>query len=247
MVNKNLLLVGGIALAVVLAIAFAAFGLSGGGPDATPTPTPAANATDSPTPTPTATATPSPTTSPTATATPTATPTPTATVIATPTPTPVEDADVDTAAVIAAVEAELAAYQDNPETDTDEAMSTEGNIAETLSEMATLHSRRMATAGRIAHDIDGVTTEDRYERYSEIRDCRVQNNGGTYTVPYHDMEGIERVDIGDRNASELGNALADALVFDNHAREVLELEDASHLGVGVAIEGRKAYVTIAVC
>lgn len=240
--NKNVLALAVVVLTVAAGVAVGV-GVPGGdqGTTGTPTVTPTATAA------PTATATPSPTATPTPTATATATPTPTATPTMTPTPTATPRPELNESAVAAAVERELAAYQDDPTTARDESMTTSGTTADALAAMAANHSARMAAAGRLAHTIGGVTTDDRYERDEHLRDCSVVDDGGNYVLERREMEGVARVDVGGRTETAVGRALADELVFDDHARRVVELDNADRLGVGVAIEGGDAYVTVAVC
>ncbi|MFB6118772.1 hypothetical protein [Halosegnis sp.] len=249
MVNRNLVAIGVVVLLLLVGGAAAFVGLPLGGGDTTPTPTPRTTATSTPTatvtPTPTATPTSTPTATQTATATPT--PTPTATPTATPTPTPASVEAPNASAVAAVVESELTAYQDDPETQADESMATNGTIASALSEMARNHSAQMADVNRVAHTIDGVTTDDRYERDPTLTDCAVRDNSDTYVLEREEMEGLAQTTVTSSSTEDVGQALADALLFDTHDRRVLELDGASHLGIGVAIQDGQAYVTIAVC
>ncbi|WP_153952548.1 CAP domain-containing protein [Halosegnis longus] len=230
--NKNLLPVTVVVLAVVvIGVGATQFG---GQATAPSTPTP-----ESPTPTPTAT----PTATPTPTGDGTATPTPTVT----PTPTPTPAPTVETARIERAVEQDIRAFQDDPTTVGNEAMNTGGQIPAALSAMAERHSEQMATAGRLAHTIDGSTTADRYAQNGTIANCRVVNNQEQYVVAKETMEGFVRVPrVGDDPAT-VGQRLVDHLLSDDQARRTLELENADHIGVGVATSDEFVYVTVAVC
>ena len=229
--NKNLLAVGVVVLVLVGGLGATQLGGQG---TTTPTPTP-----ESPTPTTTAT----PTATPTPTDNGTATPTPTRT--ATPTPTPVPT--LDTARIERAVERDIVAFQDDPTTVGNEAMSTEGQLSAALSVIAERHSEQMAAAGRLAHTIDGSTTADRYAQDDTLENCRVVNNQEQYVVAKETMEGFARVPrVGDDPAA-VGQRLVDRLLSDDQARRTLELENAEHIGVGVATSDEYVYVTVAVC
>jgi len=228
-VNKNLLAIAVVMLVVVVGLGATQLGGQGTSPS-TPTP-------ESPTPTPTAT----PTTTPTANGT--ATPTPTPTPTATPTPVPT----LDTARIERAVEQDIVTFQDDPTTVGNEAMNTEGQIPTALSTMAERHSEQMAAAGRLAHTIDGSTTADRYAQNDALANCRVVNNQDEYVVAKETMEGFARVPRVGADAETVGQRLVDRLLSDDQARRTLELENAEHIGVGVATSDEYVYVTVAVC
>ncbi|RNJ27107.1 hypothetical protein Nmn1133_10765 [Halosegnis longus] len=61
------------------------------------------------------------------------------------------------------------------------------------------------------------------------------------------MEGFARVPRTDYSEQEFGSRLVDRLLSDNQARRTLELENADHLGIGIAASGDYVYVTVAVC
>ena len=231
--NKNLLAVAVVVLAVVVGLGATQLGGQGPAPSTPESPTPTATPTTNGTTTPTAT----PTDDGTATPTPTATPT------STPTPVP----RLDTVRVERAVERDIAAFQDDPTTVGNEAMSTEGQLPAALSAMAERHSEQMATAERLAHTIDGSTTADRYAQNSTIANCRVVNNQEQYVVAKETMEGFARVPRSGADPATVGQRLVDRLLSDDQARRTLELENAEHIGVGVAASGEYVYVTVAVC
>ncbi|WP_199710222.1 CAP domain-containing protein [Halosegnis longus] len=231
--NKNVL-----AVVLVVLVAVGGFGVlqlggqNGTGPTPTPTPTP-----ESPTATPT----------PTPTGTTTATPTDTGTATATPTPTATPVPALDTEQIRRTVERDIVAFQDDPTTVRNEAMATDGEIPTALSAMAERHSQQMAAAGRLAHTIGSSTTADRYEQRPKLSNCRVVNNQETYVVAKETMEGFARVPRTDYSEQEFGSRLVDRLLSDNQARRTLELENADHLGIGIAASGDYVYVTVAVC
>jgi uncharacterized protein YkwD len=197
------------------------------------------------TPTATATETPTPTTAPTPTPTPTApTPTPTAT------PQPSRNIDEDT--VIEATEDELALYRNyyanagpTPQSFFDESLRTTSETATALSEIATAHSKRMAAKGELSHDAGDLGTKKRLEE-AGLESCRVRTSRGN-TLSGEQLEGLYSLDIGNHSETELGEHIADGLMSDDHARRVLLADGATHLGVGVAIEDGRIYVTALVC
>ena len=154
---------------------------------------------------------------------------------------------LDTTGIARAVEQDIVAFQDDPTTVMNEAMSTDGTIPSALSAMAERHSEQMAAAGRLAHTIDGSTTADRYARNDALENCRVVNNQEQYVVAKETMEGFARVPRVGADAETVGQRLVDRLLSDDQARRTLELENAEHIGIGVATSDEYVYVTVAVC
>lgn len=252
MVNKNrfaIVVVGTVMVAGVLAVGQpgSMFG-SSGEPTPTGSPTATSTGTTSPTAPGTATATASPTPSATAVPSPSPTPTPGERSTATPvTPPGPSSTSIDEVAVIAAIEARIADYQDDPETKEDEALVTDSSTAIALAGMARSHSDAMAARRQVDHAIDGVTTDDRYERSRETSGCYLTDDGDNNVLPRRAYEGVLATDVDGRDEEQLGRDVADALLADDHARRALTLDDARTMGVGLNASDGRVYVTVAVC
>jgi hypothetical protein len=218
-------------------------------------PTPTGAATTTPVRTPTPEETPAVTGTDTATETPTASPagTPTATPRERATATPFEPQDsspstaIDRAAVVAAIEARIADYQDDPETKEDEALVTDSSMAAAHGASASSNTDAKADERRVDHAIDGVTTDDRYERSRKTSGCYLTDDGNNNVLPSRAYEGLYATHVDGRDEEQLGTDIADALVADDHARRALTLDDAQVMGVGLNVTDGRAYVTVAVC
>jgi hypothetical protein len=253
MVNKNRL--AAMAVGTLLFAGALAVGQPGSMLGQSGEPTPTGTATTTPTRTPTPEETPAVTGTDTATETPTASPagTPTATPRERATATPFEPPDsssstaIDRATVVAAIEARIADYQDDPETKEDEALVTDSSMAAALGAIASSHSDAMAAERRVDHAIDGVTTDDRYERSRKTSGCYLTDDGNNNVLPSRAYEGLYATHVDGRDEEQLGTDIADALVADDHARRALTLDDAQVMGVGLNVTDGRAYVTVAVC
>jgi|GEM_PF-2704088 uncharacterized protein YkwD len=190
---------------------------------------------------------------PTTTATPTATPTEatTETPTATPTATPQPPRDVDTAAVVRAIQRELALYRNyyanagpTPQSYYDASLSTTGTIPSKLEQAASVHSERMAAERTVSHEAGGIGTRARLEAVG-LDSCRVENSGTLLSG--RQLEGLYSVDIGEDSEPEVGRRIADGLMSDDHARRALYADGADYLGVGVATADGRAYATVLVC
>lgn len=205
-----------------------------------PTGSPTAAHTSGATSTPPATSSAAGSSTPAGVATPTATPLPTATGGA-------EVVGVDEAAVVAAVEARIGSYRDDPRTQEDEALVTDSGTARALARIAESHSDAMAAERRVAHTVDGVTAADRYARYPETDGCRLTDDNDNYVADRTEYEALYVTSVDGRDGAELGTAIADGMLADDDARRTLTFEDARAMGVGLNVTGGRAYVTVAVC
>lgn len=206
-------------------------------------------ATTTPTETPTSATTQTPTGSPTPTVTATATPTasPTATPLSTASPTPGAEAGLDEASVVAAIEARIGSYRDDPRTQEDEALATDSRTAHALARIAESHSDAMAAERQVAHTVDGVTTDDRYRRDPATDGCSITDDNDNYVHDRTEYEALYATTVDGRTEEELGTDIADALLADDDARRTLTFEDARAMGVGLNVTDGRAYVTVTVC
>lgn len=170
---------------------------------------------------------------PTATRTETPTPDPTPTATATPSIGQIDE-PVLKAAIIDAIAAARGA-----------SITHEGSLSDSLSEMASYHSDRMARERTVAQEIDGESTSDRYEEYD--LDCRFRDNEGTYLYHYEDYEIVGSVSTRGVTPDQAAERLVDGWLENSETAETLLLENASHLGIGVTIVTGRAYVTIVYC
>lgn len=231
MVNKVALLVLGVVILTSVGVG-ALVGLQfGPGEQAATTPTSGAGTPTAASPTPTASGT------GTATVSPTARPT-------------VAPAAFDRAEIEAALFAEVNAYR--------EANGLETLYAEPeLREMARFHSENMADEGELSHTAGGFTTAQRYERFDQ--DCRVSNNADRGTLTGDALEALEYAVAGrpyeadgetryHRNESAIAAAVLQDWNASADASKRLNLEDATHVGIGVHLTtDGEVYVTLNLC
>lgn len=197
-------------------------GCVGGGPGDSPgagggsnqTPTPASS-----------TPTPSP-----ASATPT--PTPTASPTATPSLAPIDEPRLAEAVLEAVFEARGSA------------LAHQGSPADTLDEMASYHSERMARERTVAQVIDGETTDDRYEQFDLW--CRFPDDVGRL-YKHSELELVGAVSTRGVSAEEAADQLVQGWLDDPDSKETLMIENADTVGIGVTIVTGRAYVTMVYC
>jgi len=137
-----------------------------------------------------------------------------------------------------------------------DSLTTEGNTADVVGAMAQNHTDRMAEARELAHTIDGVTSEDRYENYNIESTCSFDT---TETPSGNELEAIARTVAGQRYTEDgeqryneadgdVARALVDEMLADDDYRERLLQPNAGRVGIGVAItESGEVYATVNTC
>jgi len=132
---------------------------------------------------------------------------------------------------------------------------------ETLTEMATNHSQQMAQEGHIIHTIDGVTSQDRYERNELYNRCKYESANGDHTLApdqetfevigktvagqTYEETGENRSNVTDR---EIAKKIVDDWMSRSDYRKRLTLRHASIIGIGVEITANgDVYVTANLC
>jgi hypothetical protein len=142
-----------------------------------------------------------------------------------------------------------------------EELTISGNTVDRLTTMARRHSDEMADAGRLAHTVDGNTSESRYQDAGLYDTCRFTDADGGYVISADDnsLESLGQTVAGrpyqdegetwfNENETEVARALVDNW-FDNPVyRDRLDYENARYVGVGVEItQDGTVYATANVC
>ena len=226
-------------------------------PTATPTATGTTTPTATPmlTPTPTATPTVVPTLTPTPTATPTVTPEPTAT----PTQTPMLIRRFDTAEI----ERELRRMlNDWRESEGLQAFSQpDGRLVRQINRMALSHSVAMADEEKTIHEIDNVTSAQRYRNYDLFETCQFKKDGAQYIVTptRNRLEVLGKTYAGraydtsngtryNENETEVAQAIFESWTASRVFRDRLSYANATRIGIGVeTTEDNEVYVTGNLC
>lgn len=228
-------------------------------PTETPKPTDSPVSTSTLTPTVGSTATPTPTLAPTPTETPTVAPT----TVATPTETPTRTRILVRRFDLEEVERELRQMlKDWRERQDLEPFGVEdGRLVRDLNAMAESHSVAMADVDELAHEIDGVSSADRYHEYDLYWNCVFDDDDSDYTVTPDDNSleilastyagvAYETTDGTDYNANETAVA-EDVFEFwmtNDIARQKLAEQNASRIGIGIEVtEKNKVFVTGNIC
>jgi uncharacterized protein YkwD len=232
---------------------------------ATPSPT----ATDTPVPTPeptatgTATATALPTLTPTPTATPTAVPTPTPTATPTvtpePTPTPMLIRRFDTGEIERELRRMLNDWRE--EEGLQEFSHPDGRLVERIDRMALSHSVAMADEDKTIHEIDNVTSAQRYRNYDLFETCQFKKDGAQYIVTptRNRLEVLGKTYAGkayetrngtryNENETEVAQAIFESWTASRVFRDRLSYANATRIGIGVeTTEDNEVYVTGNLC
>lgn len=145
------------------------------------------------------------------------------------------------------IEKAVTTRQEHPQTFIDESMFTDSKKSRQLEQMATNHSRRMAGSKLVAHTINGSTTSMRYKEYMGPSDCKIRAPRQNYILRKTELEAIYSYEITSGNESVLADNIADELFLNRPTRRVLRLEGARHMGVGITVLDRVAYIDISVC
>ncbi|MFC7021441.1 MULTISPECIES: CAP domain-containing protein [Haloarcula] len=139
-----------------------------------------------------------------------------------------------------------------------------GTTAGELNDLAMDHSTDMASAGRVVHEIDGVSSADRYRQHDLYETCVYESEKGSYVVKpdnpeRNQFEAIGKVVAGqtytvdgEERFLEDDRAVARAIVDDwmasNIYRDRLLLPGIERMGVGVTITNTgNVYATANVC
>ncbi|WP_336337937.1 CAP domain-containing protein [Haloarcula brevis] len=203
--------------------------------------------------------------------------TPTATPGATPTPTPTPAADTATPTETATPQQRsIPAREFNEQNVSDyvrQFLNEEREAAgvppfesglqteEELNEMAKSHSEQMATAGQAIHEIDGVSSKDRYENSGLYDRCTFKSAEGDYieTPDGTDFEAVEKTVAGQTyeedgqerfhaTDGEVARKIVDDWMAWPDYRERLTLRNANIVGIGVEItDTGNVYVTANIC
>jgi len=217
------------------------------------TPTPTATPTAVPTPTPTATPTAVPT--PTPTATPTVTPEPTPT----PTQTPMLIRRFDTAEIERELRRMLNDWRE--EEDLREFSQPDGRLVRQINRMALSHSVAMADEGKTIHEIDNVTSAQRYRNYDLFETCQFKKDGAQYIVTptRNRLEVLGKTYAGkayetsngtryNENETEVAQAIFESWTASRVFRDRLSYANATRIGIGVeTTEDNEVYVTGNLC
>jgi uncharacterized protein YkwD len=255
MAKKGLLAIAVVVLLVVLGTGVLIGAQFAGGPSDTQTQTPDAQSDGSGG-------------SSTPTATPGSTPTPTATPAASGTATPTETATQRQESIPAREfnEQNISDYVRqflNEEREAagvppfESGLQTEAD----LNEMAKGHSEQMAIAGQAIHEIDGVSSKDRYENSGLYDRCTFKSAEGDYieNPDGTDFEAVEKTvagqayeEDGEQRFHATDKEVARKIVDDWMAwpdyRERLTLRNANIVGIGVEItDTGNVYVTANIC
>ena len=230
-------------------------GQSDGPGDGMATPSPTATDTPVPTPEPTATGT------ATATALPTLTPTPTATPTVTPepTPTPMLIRRFDTGEIERELRRMLNDWRE--EEGLQEFSHPDGRLVERIDRMALSHSVAMADEGKTIHEIDNVTSAQRYRNYDLFETCQFKKDGAQYIVTptRNRLEVLGKTYAGkayetrngtryNENETEVARAIFESWTASRVFRDRLSYANATRIGIGVeTTEDNEVYVTGNLC
>ena len=145
-----------------------------------------------------------------------------------------------------------------------EPLELSGTTSKELDDLALDHSAGMATAGRAVHEIDGVSSADRYRKNDLYDTCVYKSERGSYVVKpdnpeRNQFEAVGRVVAGqtytvdgEERFLEDDRAVARAIVDDwlasNIYRDRLLLPGIERLGVGATIANTgEVYASANVC
>jgi uncharacterized protein YkwD len=126
---------------------------------------------------------------------------------------------------------------------------------DTLSRMATNHSRRMNEQGYVSHAAGGFTTEDRYRRNDLSDRCGIPDDSNTGLREGSEIETLDEVSAeaafgGRLNRDERGVAADAVESWFNRTEERRKLTDrnAGSVGTGVVVTAaNRAYITVDLC
>lgn len=256
MVKKGLLAIAAVALLVVLGTGVLIGTQFAGGSGGTTAPTPSQNGGDGGGGS-TATATANNTTTANGTATPDANGT------ATPTPTATEQESIPAREFNEQNVSNYVRQFLNEEREAagvprfESGLKTEGD----LNEMAKGHSEAMAVEGKAIHEIDGVSSKDRYERSGLYDRCTFQSSQGDYyeSPDRTRFEAVEKTVAGQRyeeggeerfhtTDKEVARKIVDDWMAWPDYRERLTLRNANIVGIGIEITNTgNVYATANIC
>lgn len=246
MVNKSLLTLALVAVFIVFGVgAFVGAQVAGDGDIATTT-------DDDPSESATPTAAPAPDTT---TSTPESTPTPEPTPEPTATPEPEDIPAEQFNATNISIYIGRYLDEDRTERGLDEFTYT-GRTAETVQAMAQNHTDVMANNSELAHEIDGVRSEDRYEAYGLTSVCTFDS---TETPSDNELEAIGRTIAGqpytedgqqrfNADDSDVARALVDYWFSTEPYTERITQPNAERTGIGVNVTSSgEVYATVNLC
>ncbi|PSP64061.1 CAP domain-containing protein [Halobacteriales archaeon QH_8_67_27] len=231
------------------------------------TPVPAPEPTATPAATGTATPTAAPTLTPTATATPTVVPTPTLTatpaVTSEPTPTPTRTPMLIRRFDTGEIERELRRMLNDwrEEKSLQEFSQPDGRLVRQINRMALSHSVAMADEKKTIHEIDNVTSAQRYRNYDLFETCQFKKDGAQYIVTptRNRLEVLGKTYAGrayetsngtryNGNETEVAQAIFESWTASSVFRDRLSYANATRIGIGVeTTEDNEVYVTGNLC
>jgi hypothetical protein len=140
------------------------------------------------------------------------------------------------------------------------ALRTDDATATGVSAMANDHSVAMADHGTVAHEIDDVSTSDRYENSDLYDRCKFKSSEGSYIrTPDESFElvdtsyaGVAYEDGGEQqfNADErdVARAIVDDWIANSTYSERLLVTEPTRMGVGIEVTADgKVFATVDVC